>query len=426
MKTATAAACAAAVVWATLASAQSTPPTPTIRLTFKEAVDQAQRANPTVQQAAAEILRARAALSQATSVILPGVSASVTNVTLNTGRSFNGQVTTPQNQVTAALGVTVPLVTPVQWAQRTQARDVIHVAESGEAEARRQVAFATAQAYLAIIARRRVFEADVRARDTAKAHYQLAQQQHTAGSGSLVNELRAQQLLSSQEVLVEEASFEVYRAQEALGVLVARDGPVDVVDDPVLDVPQALGPAIAAMPSLRSDVRLFATREAAAERVWHDSWKDWLPSATALFAPQYAAPATIFQPSAAWRAQVGVSVPVFDAGSRRAVRSERRALFEESQFQYNATLRQANSDVRTANEAVSSAERSLAAARASAEQARHVVNIIDVSFKAGAATSIEVIDAQRALLDAETSVAVAEDQVRQARLTLLVALGRFP
>jgi outer membrane protein TolC len=32
-----------------------------------------------------------------------------------------------------------------------------------------------------------------------------------------------------------------------------------------------------------------------------------------------------------------------------------------------------------------------------------------VSFRAGAATEIEVIDAQRALLDAETSVAATED-----------------
>ncbi|MGE5358492.1 MAG: TolC family protein, partial [Bacteroidales bacterium] len=378
------------------------------------------------QQAAAEILRAQAALNQATSLIWPSISGSVTNVTLNAGRSFNGQVTTPQNQVTALLGVTAPIVAPVQWAQRTQARDLVHVAESGEADARRQVAFAAAQAYLAIIARRRVFEADVRATDTAQAHYELARQQRQLGSGSLLNELRAQQLLSSQQVLAEQAAFEVYRAQEALGVLVARDGPVDVVDEPALDVPQALEPAITQMPGLRADVRLFATREAAAERVWSDSWKDWLPSASVLFAPQYVTPATLFQPSAAWRAQFAVTVPVFDAGSRHAVRAERRALFEESQVQYNASLRQANSDVRTASEAVGSAERALAAARASAAQARRVVDIIQVSFKAGAATSIEVIDAQRALLDAETSVAVAEDQVRQAKLTLLVALGLFP
>jgi hypothetical protein len=37
-----------------------------------------------------------------------------------------------------------------------------------------------------------------------------------------------------------------------------------------------------------------------------------------------------------------------------------------------------------------------------------------------------VIDAQRVARDQESLVALAEDAVRQARLDLLVALGRFP
>jgi hypothetical protein len=53
-------------------------------------------------------------------------------------------------------------------------------------------------------------------------------------------------------------------------------------------------------------------------------------------------------------------------------------------------------------------------------------HIVEVSFRTGAATNIEVIDAQRVLLDAETSAGVAEDQLRPAKLSLLVVLGRFP
>ena len=121
-----------------------------------------------------------------------------------------------------------------------------------------------------------------------------------------------------------------------------------------------------------------------------------------------------------------MSVPLFDAGFRRALRTEREAAFHESQLQTEAVLRQARSDIRTANESVQSAARSLASAGAAADQARHVLDIVNVSFKAGAATEIEVIDAQRAVLDAETSVAVTEDLLRQARLSLLVALGQFP
>lgn len=402
-------------------------PVPSARITFQDAINQSIQRNPTVQQASAEILRAEGLLRQARSAILPALTGGVVTVTQSQGPAvFNGEPVTPRNQLTGAFALSAPLIAPALWAQRVQAQDVVHVAQVGVADVRRQIAIAAAQAYLAIIARRRAFEADVRARDTARAHHELARQQRVAGAGSLLNELRAQQALSSDEVLVEQASLDIYRAQEALGILIGTDTPVDTIDEPVLQAPGALESLEAAIPDARSDVRLAAAREAAAERVWKDSWKDWLPSASGLFQPQYLQPATIFQQSASWRAQVVVSVPLFDAGSRRAVRTERQALFNESQLQHEAVLRQARSDVRIGDEWVRSADRALAGARAAAEQARQVLEIVNVSFRAGAATEIEVIDAQRALLDAETSVAVAEDLLRQARLALLVALGRFP
>jgi len=82
--------------------------------------------------------------------------------------------------------------------------------------------------------------------------------------------------------------------------------------------------------------------------------------------------------------------------------------------------------VRTARAAVASIQRSLASIRAAADQAQQVVNIVNISFRAGAATNIEVIDAERRARDADTAVAIAEDAVRRARLELLTALGRFP
>jgi outer membrane protein TolC len=54
------------------------------------------------------------------------------------------------------------------------------------------------------------------------------------------------------------------------------------------------------------------------------------------------------------------------------------------------------------------------------------VEIVNVSFRAGAATNIEVIDAERRARDADTAVAAAENDLRRARLDLLTALGRFP
>ena len=89
-------------------------------------------------------------------------------------------------------------------------------------------------------------------------------------------------------------------------------------------------------------------------------------------------------------------------------------------------LSQASSQVRAAREAVASGERSLTSLRAAADQAQQVVTIVNVSFQAGGATNIEVIDAERSARDADTAVAAAEDTLRRARLDLLLALGRFP
>jgi len=104
----------------------------------------------------------------------------------------------------------------------------------------------------------------------------------------------------------------------------------------------------------------------------------------------------------------------------------RQATVDESRATYLRAETQARSDVRAAREAIASADRGLSSARAGADQAKQVVDIVNISFRAGAATNIEVIDAEGRARDADTAVGVAEDTLRRARLALLTALGRFP
>ena len=108
------------------------------------------------------------------------------------------------------------------------------------------------------------------------------------------------------------------------------------------------------------------------------------------------------------------------------MKTQRQAALDVAQANLTGAITQASSEVRAAREAVASGERGLAKARAAADQAQQVVNIVNVSFRAGGATNIEVIDAERSARDADTAVAVAEDILRRARLDLLLALGRFP
>jgi outer membrane protein TolC len=409
------------------------PPTPLERVTFSQAIERATANNPSARVAAAGILRADALLGQARADTLLDVTGSVTSTTLNRGVSFEGATVTPRNQLSASLTVQMPIVAAAAWARRAQARDNVDVAELGAVETRRQVALAAADAYLSIIARRRVLEGDIRARDTARAHFDLATELEERGTGSRLNALRAGQQWSMFDARVEATALLVYRAQEALGVLLVADGPVDAIDEPQFEVPAAAVPAADTTAELaplllpaRPDLRLFTGEQRAAERVLDDSSKDRWPSLSAVFLPQSVYPTQFFTTANSWRFLLQADIPILDSGQRSSLVRQRRAALDVAQANLTAGLAQASSEVRAAREAVASSERALAKARDSADQAQQVVNIVNISFQAGAATNIEVIDAERSARDADTAVAIAEDALRRARLDLLMALGRFP
>ena len=92
----------------------------------------------------------------------------------------------------------------------------------------------------------------------------------------------------------------------------------------------------------------------------------------------------------------------------------------------DAGVRQARSDVRTAFEAMRRADEALRSSREAEQYARKALDLANVAYRAGAATNIEVIDAERQARDAATQAEMAADGARQARLSLLVAADLFP
>jgi outer membrane protein len=151
-----------------------------------------------------------------------------------------------------------------------------------------------------------------------------------------------------------------------------------------------------------------------------------MPTVNGVFQPAFQHPGSVVSPERSWRAILLFDIPVFDAGERRGAKMVREATLRQSEAALGGQLRQAKSEIRLAYEAVRRTARALESARAASQQSSEVLNISSFSFRAGATTNIEVIDAQRRSRDADTAVAVAEDAVRQARLDLLTALGRFP
>src|SRR5688572_12136211 len=194
------------VVFATSASAQT--PAPAMEtVTLDQAVERAIKNNPTVAQASQGILRAEGLLQQARSATLPFVTANVSSLVNSTERRFDDVITSPRTQATLSAQLGMPVLAASRWAATAQARDQIEIANLSTAEVRTDIAVATAQTYLAIIAQKRLVEVSLRARETSMAHLDYARRRLEAGAGTRLNELRAGQELATTEARVENAQL---------------------------------------------------------------------------------------------------------------------------------------------------------------------------------------------------------------------------
>ncbi|MEO7191095.1 MAG: TolC family protein [Vicinamibacterales bacterium] len=392
---------------------------PMRRIEFADAIAQALAKNPTIGQAAVAVARANALVQQARASTLPALSVGVTNTTLDSARGFAGGITQPQNQFGFSANARYELG---NWIDVGHARDQVQVATASSAEAKQRVAVAAAEAYLAIISNRRQLEVSERALQVANAHLDYANKRLEGGAGSRLNQLRAAQASTAVELRRENTELALRRAQEALGVILAEDGPVDAGGEPAFDAPAL---ADDSWRTSRPDLQTQAAVQRAAEHVVRDNWMDWMPLPVVSFDPVLVAPSGLFQPARTFRFTIQVVQPLFDGGQRRATLRLRQNAVEQSKLFIVETEIRAKSEVRVAQAALVSLERALATARAGVDQATEVLRITTVAFEAGATTNIEVLDAQRLARDAESDAAVAEDAVRRGKLDLLVAIGKF-
>jgi outer membrane protein TolC len=396
------------------------------KVTFESSVRRALARNPTALQARAEVDRFHALMEQARAGSLPTLNGVGTYTQLDADRVSGGVVVQPGSALNLNATLTAPLVYPRAWVLWGQAGDQIDVARAKEADVRRTIAIATARAYLIIITQKRLVVTARIARDNAKAHYEFTHAQRVGGVGNRLDEARAAQELTTEEVNLQNQAVSLLKAREALGVFVGAPGPVDTADEAIPSGMPSYNEAMNEAESGRADLLARMRSARATERTVRDSWADYTPYLELIAFPFYQTPPTPTVPRTGWQAQLVLTVPLYDGGLRYGQEHERKALAEEARLDVENTLRQAKSDVRASFEAVRRADVALDQALQSATFARRALDLANIAYRAGATTNLEVIDAERQARDAETQAAIAEDAARQARLDLLAASGRFP
>jgi outer membrane protein TolC len=415
-----------AVAWAAEPEAPTPPAPATERITLGEAVARALDRNPTVAVAVAEIERADALINQARAGWFPILNGNASYTRLDHDRVAAGVVELSAGELAANLTLTVPLVSAPAWTNERHAKDNRRVAQASATDVRRQIAEATARAYLTVVAQHRLIAAAETARGNAKDHFEYAHARLAGGIGRSIDEVRAQQDLASVDVQVQSTYVALSRAREALGVLLAAPAPVDSVDDVDLGVMPSLATALGEAPTRRPDLEVLRERVVAAKQESDDTWAFYAPYLAAVGQPFFQDPPTVLAPRTGWQAELVLSLPLYDGGLRGGVGRERDALLGEARATLDGGLRQAQSDVRISFEAMLRADQALRAARDAARLAHRAYDLATLAYRAGASTNIEVLDAARQARDADTGSAQAEDLARQARLDLLVASGRCP
>jgi outer membrane protein TolC len=409
-----------------LAATHAHAETPTLlRVTWQQALDRAAARNPSAYVAQQEIARADALVREARAGWLPILTGNGSYVRLDSARAFGGTVTTPIAQWNGNLQLTVPLVAPSAWANDWHAQDGRALATASAADVQRQLATAVGRVYLTVLLAHRQLEVAARARDTASSHYDYAHTRLGLGLGNGVDDARAEQELRTDEAQLQDAETALVRAQSALATLLSEEDLVDVADAFDLASAPAQDMALDSARSRRTDVRAQEARRTASAHLRRDEWVYYAPSLLAQ-AQAYKQTETPLQAGTGWQIAVVLSIPFYDGGMRYGVRREREAVDEEARAQLEATLRQVSVEVRTAFKVVANADESLRSARKAAAAATTAAMLADKSYRGGASTNIEVVDAERRAHDAASAVALAEDAARQARLDLLVATGAFP
>jgi NodT family efflux transporter outer membrane factor (OMF) lipoprotein len=288
------------------------------------------------------------------------------------------------------------------------------------------VASTTAQTYITLLGADRRLAI---AQDTLKARADaLHLEQRLVGSGysSQLDLHQAEAEYRATQQLVPMAQLAVTEAENALSVLI--DQPPQAITRGTGGLDALHAPQIApGLPSQllrrRPDIMAAEQSAIAADRSLDSARAAMLPdlaltgSAGKIFA------AVLPTPESVWLIGGSVLAPIFDSGRRKANADTVAAQRDEAAWAYRATVLEAFKEVENALASVQRVEeqRKALAAQVTAEQG--ALKVATQRYRAGYAAYIDQIDAERALLSAQLSLAQSDSDRLNDYVQLYRALG---
>jgi cobalt-zinc-cadmium efflux system outer membrane protein len=397
------------------AAAQVAPPRPPLVLTRREAVDTALADNPQLQVARQQVDEVRAQVVQ--DVAFPDLSI-YGDVVGEPGLARPGSNTGHD----LGLGISVPFPTKFHL-RGVMGRSDVASAQFAYVQLRQQIASQTAQAYDALLVALQHHADLEQGRQLAQEFLDKTEARYGAGTVAGLDVLKARVDLAQADNDLIANERDVANARSALNRLLGHLLGDDVQAADSLAVPPPL-PDLAALEDTalaeRPELRGLASQERGAAAATSLARSFWMPDLSVGLEQN----AVVGAPTT-YTTSVGFSVPLFFWNHTRGeVAQARHRQLELSAAQRDLEA-QVDQDVRATYAAAQTALRQALFLRDQLlPEARRASQVALVSYGLGGVSALDVLDARRTLLDAESQYAEALGAANDARADLERAIGR--
>jgi len=397
-------------------------------LTLDDAVREAQARSADLQAVRARLDQARTIGWKVWANQLPQLTASGTYLRNDSRLAFplSPQLTVvlqPGETVTGQLQATVPLVAPALWFGIAAAGHGEKQAAWSLESARREILFGVAQLYFGATGGKYAVRITEKQLAVALDHEKDARVRYQAGTTPKVSLLRAEIDRARAEADLKAAQAGFDSARTALATLLDRkdiDFDVELPPDPQVAPGDLQAEAVQ-----RPDVQAAREALASATGARRAVWARYLPSLGAFGRYLWQDPVGLNQEHTSWAVGLSLSWTLFDGTLREAELQEGSARLAESEAGLRGAEARAREEVQRSRLDLEAAVANRQKARETVELARENHRLVEVNFKAGAATYLEVSDAQNQLLTSELANLAEDLRSRLAALRLLKAAGRF-
>jgi len=425
---------------AALLLAQAPPSTTPLRVEHTLGLDEALRE---AQARNLDLVAARARLDQskelhwkAFSGYLPQVTAGATfthndladvTISIPTGPTTSESVLIQkQDQLAAQIQATQAIFAPQAWFGIAAARAGERLAADNVESARRDVLFGVAQVYYGAAGAKQVVTIQERQLAIALDHERDAKVRYDAGAAPKITLLRAQIDRTRAEQDLKRAQNGYQSSKVALATLLDReraDFEVEVPPSPPPpENPEALRDEA---PRARPDVQAAREQVTVNENNQRGTLTRYLPTLGAFGRYQYANVTGFTGNTTSWAVGLALNWNILDGFLRESDLRENMARVREAEASRDGAALRARGEVESSRLDLDSAVANRQKAKEQLALARENQNLVNVNYKAGAATYLEVSDANLALLTAELSQVSESLNADLATLRLLKAAGKF-